>query len=181
MRPDIKRLNWGCGDSGQPGWINSDLKDGPGIDITADIRHGLPLDSGSLDYIVSIHALPMISYPDLVPALGELRRLLSPGGVLRLGLPDLDRGIQAYLRRDPDYFLVPDDVVQSYGGRFVVHMLWYGYSVTLFTADFIEELLLQAGFRRVENCAFRETRSCHPDIVELDNREQESLFVEAVK
>jgi predicted SAM-dependent methyltransferase len=181
MQPALKRLNWGCGEAGVPGWINSDLKEGPGIDITADIRQGLPLDSDSLDYIVSIHALPMISYPDLVPVLGELRRLLASGGVLRLGLPDLDRGLQAYLRGDPEYFLVPDDVVRSHGGRFIVHMLWYGYSVTLFTADFIEELLLRAGFCRVEHCGFRETRSRHPDIVELDNREQESLFVEAIK
>jgi predicted SAM-dependent methyltransferase len=181
MQRELKRLNWGCGDAGVPGWINSDLKEGPGIDITADIRQGLPLDSDSLDYIVSIHALPMISYPDLVPVLRELWRLLAPGGVLRLGLPDLDRGIQAYLRGDREYFLVPDDIVHSHGGRFIVHMLWYGYSVTLFTADFIEELLLRAGFSRVEHCGFRDTRSRHPDIVELDNREQESLFVEAVK
>ena len=181
MQRELKRLNWGCGDAGVPGWINSDLKEGPGIDITADIRQGLPLDSDSLDYIVSIHALPMISYQDLVPVLGELRRLLTPGGVLRLGLPDLDRGIQAYLRGDREYFLVPDDIVHSHGGRFIVHMLWYGYSVTLFTADFIEELLRRAGFDRVEHCRFRETRSRHPDILELDNREQESLFVEAVK
>jgi predicted SAM-dependent methyltransferase len=181
VRRELKRLNWGCGDAGVPGWINSDLKEGPGIDITADIRHGLPLDSDSLDYIVSIHALPMISYPDLVPVLRELQRLLAPGGVLRLGLPDLDRGIQAYLRGDREYFLIPDDIVHSHGGRFIVHMLWYGYSVTLFTADFIEELLRRAGFDRVEHCGFRETRSRHPDIVELDNREQESLFVEAVK
>ncbi len=176
-----RRLNWGCGASGEPGWINSDLKDGPGIDISADIRHGLPVASDSLDYIVSIHALPMISYPDLVPVLRELRRMLRPGGVLRLSLPDLDRGIDAYLRGEEDYFLVPESDVRSRGGRFIVHMLWYGYSVTLFTADFIEELLWAAGFSRVDHCRFGETRTPYEGIVELDNREQESLYVEAVR
>ncbi len=43
------------------------------------------------------------------------------------------------------------------------------------------ELLLRAGFRRVARCAFRLTSSGYGDIVELDNRERESLFVEAVK
>ena len=175
------RLNWGCGDSGEPGWLNSDLKEGPGIDISVDIRDGLPLPSDSLDYIVSIHALPMIPYPDLVPALAELRRLLKPGGVLRLGLPDLDKGIDAYLRGDRDYFLVPDEDVRSRGGKLIVHMLWYGYSVTLFTKDFIEELLWAARFREVHHCRYRETASAHPEILALDNRERESLFVEAVK
>jgi SAM-dependent methyltransferase len=179
--PGVKRLNWGCGAAGEPGWLNSDLKAGPGIDISADIRDGLPLASDSIDYIVSIHALPMISYPDLLPVLAELRRMLKPGGVLRLALPDLDRGIEAYARRDPEYFLVPDQEVRSHGGKFIVHMLWYGYSVTLFTKDFIEELLWAAGFREVHHCRYRQTASSHPEIVELDNRERESLFVEAVR
>ncbi len=180
--PEIRRLNWGCGHAGEPGWINSDLKDGPDIQITADIREGLPLDDDSLDYVVSNHALPMISYPDLVPVLRELRRMLKPGGVLRLGLPDLDRNIQAYLRRDVQPFLVPDSDVRSFGGKFIVHLLWYGYSVTLFTADFIEELLSEAGFQQVRVCTFQQTHSAHaPGILELDNREAESLFVEAVK
>ncbi len=176
-----RRLHWGCGAAGTPGWINSDLKDGPGVDISADIRDGLPIDSDSLDYIVSIHALPMIPYPDLVPVLEELRRMLKPEGVLRLGLPDLDKGLRAYLDRDRSYFLVPDEDVRSMGGKFIVHMLWYGYSVTMFTADFIEELLATAGFRKVVHCGHEETASRHGEITALDNREAESLFVEAVK
>ena len=59
-------------------------------------------------------------------------------------------------------------------------MLWLGYSKLLFTHDFIEEKLLDAGFRRVARCAFQQTQSPWPEIVELDNRENESLFVEAV-
>ena len=182
----IARLNWGCGHVGQPGWINSDLKDGPDIQITADIRYGLPLDDDSLDYVVSIHALPMIAYPDLVPVLQELRRMLKPGGALRLAVPDVDRTIHAYLRGDRDYFLPgqegDEQDVRSRGGRFITHLLWYGYTVSLFTADFIEELLMKAGFRDVRQCAFKQTSTEHaPGILELDNREAESLFVEAVK
>jgi SAM-dependent methyltransferase len=82
----IKRLNWGCGASGEPGWINSDQKAGPGIDISCDIRNGLPLESDSIDYIVSVHALHEVPYPDLVSVLQELHRVLKPKGVLRLSL-----------------------------------------------------------------------------------------------
>lgn len=176
------RLNWGCGDTGAPGWVNSDIKDGPGIQVSADIRKGLPLADESFDYAVSIHALPMISYPHLLPALQELRRVLRPAGVLRLGLPDLERGVHAFQRRDRDYFLVPDEEVRSAGGKLVVQLLWYGYSVTLFTADFIEELLWKAGYREVNHCGYQQTFSSYaPGILELDNREAESLFIEAVK
>lgn len=178
---EIKRLNWGCGTWTVPGWINSDIKDGPGIDLSCDIRDGLPLETDSLEYVVSIHALPELPYPELVPVLQELRRVLQPGGVLRVSLPDLDTGIAAYQRGDRDYFLIPDEEVRRISSKLIVQLLWYGYSRTLFTHDFIEELLLKAGFREVRRCAYRQTNSPHPGIIDLDNREQESLFVEAVK
>lgn len=176
-----RRLNWGCGGYPREGWINSDVTAYPGVDIICDIRDGLPLESDQLDYAVSIHALPEIPYPDLLPALKELRRVLKPEGTLRLGLPDLDKAISAYLSKDSNYFLIPDDDVRSLGGKLVVQMTWYGHSRSVFTPDFVEELLHKARFARVTRCAYRQTASPFAEIVELDNRERESLFVEAVK
>jgi predicted SAM-dependent methyltransferase len=157
------------------------VKEAPGIDLCCDIRQGLPLDEDSVDYAVSIHALPEVPYADLPRVLGELRRVLKPGGALRLGLPDLDRGIRAYQRGDHAYFLIPDEDARSIGGKFITQMLWYGYSRSLFTHEFIAELLANAGYRDITPCHFRQTVSQFPDIVELDNREPESLFIEAVK
>jgi predicted SAM-dependent methyltransferase len=177
----VKRLNWGCGAHLASGWINSDIKDEPGVDLVCDIRQGLPLETGSIDYAVGIHSLPELAYPEIVPVLEELRRVLEPGGTLRLALPDLRRGIDAYLAADEDYFQVDRDEVRSRGGRFVVQMLWYGYSRTLFTTDFALELLEKAGFVDLSECSFGSSASGIEAIVELDNRERESLFVEARK
>jgi hypothetical protein len=60
-------------------------------------------------------------------------------------------------------------------------IVWYGSTRTPFTRDFIDELLHAAGFREVIPCAYRETASRYPEIVDFDNRERESLFVEATK
>jgi SAM-dependent methyltransferase len=177
----IKRLNWGCGRRGEPGWINADRVNGRGVEILCDIRDGLPLDAESVDYIASVHALQEIPYPELVPVLQELRRVLKIGGVLRLCLPDLEQGIEAYLRKDRDFFVVPDEHARSLGGKFITQLTWYGHTRTPFTFDFVEEVLKKAGFRRVDRCGFRMTRSPYPGIVELDDRAGESLFVEAVK
>ena len=76
---------------------------------------------------------------------------------------------------------MPDEDARSIGAKFVTQMIWYGYSRSLFTHEFIEELLEQAGFAQVNRCAYKQTASPWPEIVELDNRERESLFVEAVK
>lgn len=178
---NVRRLNWACGPTPAPGWINADRLRAPGIALSGDIRDGLPLADDGLDYAVAIHGLQDLPYPDVVPALQELRRVLRLDGVLRMGLPDLDRALAAYARGDVDYFYIRDAEVTTLSGKLIVQMTWYGSVRTPFTWEFARELLLRAGFRRVTRCGYRLTTSPYADIVDLDNRERESLFVEAVK
>jgi len=107
--------------------------------------------------------------------------VLKSGGVLRVTLPDLEKGLAAYQSCDRDYFLIPDEEWEDIGSKLIVQLLWYGYSRTLFVRGFVEELLRKAGFTDIRHVAYRETASPYPEIVDLDNREQESLFVEASK
>lgn len=177
----VRRMNWGCGSYVDAGWYNSDLKSDPGIDLTADIRDGLPLDDATFDYVVSVHALPMISLPDLPVVLGELRRVLRPGGTLRLCLPDLDLAIAAYTRGDRGYFHVPDEDESTLSGKLITQLLWYGWSTTLFTYEWTSELLERAGFVDVGRRDFGRTATSHPGICDLDNRPDESFYVEATR
>ena len=177
----VRRLNWGCGPITSYGWVNSDIYGWPGVDIVADIRAGLPVADNTFDYIVSIHALPEIPYGDLDRALSELRRMLKPGGVLRLSLPDMDKAIAAYRSGDVDYFLISDEEVKCLSGRMIVQLLWRGQSRSMYTTEFAAELLARNGFQAIHSCSFRETKSGFIDITELDNRPIESLFIEAAK
>ena len=176
---EIRRLHWGCNDKTPAGWINSDIKERPGIDLSCDILDGLPLADESIDYISSQHALPELKITDQEKALRELSRVLKPDGVLRLCLPDLDRAIAAYHSGRREYFLVDD--WETLSGNFITHILWHSYNRTLFTFDFAEELLRTAGFRDVRQVAYRQTASPYPEIVELDSRPEESFYVEAFK
>ena len=170
---EVRRLHWGCGNITPAGWINSDIQDGPGIDFSGDILNGLPLDDESIDCISSQHVLPELKIYDQVPALSELRRVLKPGGVLRLSLPDLELAIAAYRSGRQDHFLVWE--WDTLAGNFITQILWYGCIHTLFTYEFTEELLLKAGFSNVRRVAYRQTVSDYPEIIELDNREDESF------
>jgi SAM-dependent methyltransferase len=177
----VARLNLGSGARGEPGWINADLKRGPGVQLVGDVRDGLPFSSECLDQIVSIHMLSMVPLPDVRPLLRELRRVLKPGGVLRLGLPDLGKGVAAWQSGDAAYFTVPDADARSLSAKLITQLLWYGHSVSLFTPEFAEELLRDAGFERVHHCRHGESATADAGMTELDNRAGESFFVEAVR
>jgi SAM-dependent methyltransferase len=178
---DVTRLNWGCGPTPPSGWLNADRRREPGVDLVGDIRDGLSIPDDSVDYAVAIHGLQDLPYLDLVPALRELRRVLRPGGVLRVAVPDLERSVEAWLRGDAAYFYIPDHDAASLGGKLIVQAIWYGSTRTPFTWDFFQELASKAGFHRVARCKFGQTDSAWAEIVSLDNRERESLFAEAVK
>jgi SAM-dependent methyltransferase len=175
----IQRLNWGCGPNAIEGWLNSDRHAASGIDIVGDILHGLPIESSSIDYIVAVHVLQDLTWGDIPPALREVLRILKPGGYFRLAVPDIDRAIDAYRRGDAQYFHVPNCDAQSVGAKFITQIIWYGSVRTPCTFDFVHESLESSGFVSVLRCRFGETASPHAEITALDNRERESLFVEA--
>jgi SAM-dependent methyltransferase len=175
------RLNCGCGPHPAAGWINSDLIAAAGVDLRCDVRAGMPLAGASIEYAVAMHVLQDLSWADVPRALAELHRVLRDGGVLRLGLPDLARAVEAYVRGDRDYFYIPDVDASSLGGKLITQIIWYGSVRTPFTFDYIEELLLRTGFASVMRCEYRSTASRYPEIVQLDNRPRETLFVEAQK
>jgi SAM-dependent methyltransferase len=181
MTNAVTRLNIGCGKFPRPGWINLDNKVRPGVDCVADLRADLPFPDAGVDYAVAIHVLPHIRLDALPAALARIRRVLKPGGVLRLALPDLEKAIEAYRKRDTGYFAIPDARWKSLGAKLVAQVVWHNDLVTPFTRDLAAEALAKAGFGTVRHCAFRRTASRYPEIVDLDNRGAESFFVEAIK
>jgi predicted SAM-dependent methyltransferase len=181
VREYVRRLHLGCGPFACPGWINADLVAGKGVDVVADIRSGLPFVSERMDYVVASHVLQDLPYQEVSLALAELKRVLVPDGWLRLGLPDLDKAIQAYAAGNHAYFHVPDADAKEIGTKLVTQLVWYGSVRTPFTFDCIAEFLARHNFRRIYRCAFQHTRSPYSEIIDLDNRPRESLFVEAMK
>jgi predicted SAM-dependent methyltransferase len=177
----MDRLNLGCGPTARLGWINCDIDPWPGVNIVTNITKNIPLADNSMDYIVSIHVLPEIPYRDLDDVLQQIHRILKPGGVVRLSLPDADLAIQAYLNQDRDYFLIGDEIVQDLGAKMIVQLTWFGQSRCLFTYGMIRELLARNGFIDIEKCSFRVSPSQLLGITDLDDRPLESLFIEARK
>jgi predicted SAM-dependent methyltransferase len=86
-------LNLGCGDppvhAPEP-WVNVDSYAGCEPDVLADIMH-LPYDDQSIEAVYCGHVLEHLEYPDVVPLLHEIRRVLEPFAPLCVVGPDFDR------------------------------------------------------------------------------------------
>lgn len=82
------RLNIGAGGKRIEGWLSIDLAGDP--DIVADVRE-LPLPDGYADEAMAIHVLEHLYRWDAPAALAEWRRVLKPGGMLAIEVPDLHK------------------------------------------------------------------------------------------
>ena len=65
--------------------------------VVHDLRKGIPLDEHSADLVYHSHVLEHVDR-DAVPGFfAEIRRVLKPGGIHRIVVPDLERYAQEYL------------------------------------------------------------------------------------
>ncbi len=62
-----------------------------------DLRKGIPFESGSIDAVYHSHVLEHIDRDGIDGFLAEIKRVLKPGGVHRIVVPDLEPLLRAYL------------------------------------------------------------------------------------
>lgn len=93
----MKLLNIGCGSIFHPAWINLDLDAiDPAIQVW-DLRKGLPQETGTIDACYSSHVIEHLIEAEAHQLLSECWRVLRPGGILRVVVPDLEQIARTYL------------------------------------------------------------------------------------
>ena len=90
-------LNVGCGNNFHPRWTNIDLIAGDDSVQACDLREGIPFADKSFDAVYHSHVLEHFSPEDGEKLIVECFRVLRPGGILRVVVPDLERIAQLYL------------------------------------------------------------------------------------
>jgi SAM-dependent methyltransferase len=96
--PDPVRLNIGAGAKRPEGFLSVGLE--PEHDVVCDVR-SIPLPDGCAEEAMAIHVLEHLDRWDAPAALAEWRRVLKPGGLLILELPDFLKCCAAVLRGAP--------------------------------------------------------------------------------
>ena len=90
-------LNVGCGDLYFAEWNNCDLLPGRGV-VAHDLNDPLPWGDGLFDAVYSSHVLEHLGPMAGRKLVEDMQRVLKPGGMCRIVVPDLEGICRLYLQ-----------------------------------------------------------------------------------
>jgi predicted SAM-dependent methyltransferase len=177
------RLHLGCGEHRLDGWLNLDRRSLPGV-VPVDLPDDLVrLPDGRARYIYAAHLFEHVDYPDSALELARhCHRLLTPGGILRIVVPGIERIIQAYVADDTAFFQRQAELHPPSCRTKLDHLMYalqgdghrYGYDF-----ETLDRLLRLAGFVNVVLSDYQGSATAE---LRVDYRgEGLSLFVEATR
>lgn len=129
----------------KPGWTLLNIQPGPGVDHVGSCT-ALPFPDACVAEVYASHVLEHLSFVDELPrALREIHRVLQPGGVARISVPDFE--IVCALFSSPHF---PKEqrfplMMMAFGGQTDAHDF---HKIGL-TYDFLAQYALEAGFSRM--------------------------------
>jgi SAM-dependent methyltransferase len=194
------KLNIGCGTSGIEGWVNIDnspsillsrlplgrrifrTPDWPHDVRRADVRKRIPFPDSSVTYIYSSHTFEHFTYEESRAVARECFRVLRPGGILRIVVPDLGTMVRDYLADTADPMAshrFVSRLLLTAGVRDIVHP--GAHHKQMFDARSLTHMLQGVGFPAPELSTFGSSRIAEIMEIELESRRSESLYVEATR
>lgn len=165
--------------------------DGTALFTELDITEPLPFEDGCLEWVFAEHLIEHVTLTAGLGWLKEVRRILAPGGVVRLTTPDLKVYAQSYVngdnffgkhRRRMDRALSQVAPPMPARGAFMFNQLFYIYGHRwIFDEEELRHVLGEAGFAadNIEVHSYR--KGARQDVADLDKvlRNDESIYVEA--
>ena len=152
----------------------------------ADILKGLPLGNATAEVLYSSHVLEHLDQNEVEVYLREARRVLCPGGILRLVVPDLKMIISKYNENhDADAFVSEIYLSQLRPRTFTqrIRAIVVGSRIHQWAYDgnSLSDLLLKNGFTEPQVLQPGQTGISNPDDLNLSERSDVSLYVESKK
>lgn len=131
----------------KPGWKIMDIQARPGADFVGTAIDLSAFASGTVAEIYASHIYEHLDYNSEVDrALAEAFRVLKPGGLIRIGVPDLEVLARLLLDKKLPYIAHYAAMRMLYGGQSDAH----DYHKAGFTFEILKEFLNRAGFRGVQ-------------------------------
>lgn len=185
-----KYLDVGCGRNPHEDFINLDYLWHPKVDVCWDITRGLPFPDGSIRGVFSEHCLEHFSVAVAAQILRDLRRVIQPGGTIRIVVPDGELYLRIYNDQKDGNLArkFPFQEGETFCGLgspiLSVNRVFYQDRDSLFghrfiyDASFLCAMLEQAGFDWANKVEYRHGKDAVL-LIDNDSRRCESLYVEA--
>jgi predicted SAM-dependent methyltransferase len=94
----MKYLNLGCGSRYLDGWMNLDISPVSPYVQACNLLNGIPFPDNTFEFVYHSHLLEHIPRSRSADILKECCRVLKPGCVIRVVVPDLERITRLYLQ-----------------------------------------------------------------------------------
>lgn len=177
------KLHLGCGSRYIPGFVHVDFLPAPHVDIVGPVEQ-LPMDDQSVALIYASHVLEHFGRYEYQAVLEEWFRVLKPGGILRISVPDFAACAEVYCENG-----LADGLSGLVGLIVGGQRDGYDYHKMIFDENSLGHALLDVGFREVRRWDWRSTEHAEIDDysqayiphLDKDAGRQMSLNIEAVK
>jgi SAM-dependent methyltransferase len=97
LEVDVKLLNIGCGANYHPAWVNVDFEPISSEILRHDVITPLPFEASRFDACYCSHVIEHLSPDEARLLMAEIHRVLKPGGIARIVVPDLEGIVRTYL------------------------------------------------------------------------------------
>lgn len=216
------KLNLGCGLQCPEGWVNIDSSIGvrlskmpllnkilhsvipkslgilpnvnwPKNTMWMELTKPFKFSNGSVDYIYSSHTFEHLTYAETTFVLSECYRILKPGGIVRIIVPDFESLVNNYIGnkisnpsiaafkflKDSLYFEIPIpnslfSFIKFYFQRKNNHAFLYDEAGLKFQFQ-------NSGFVNVSRKQYNDSAIPEINIIELESRVKGALCIEAFK
>ena len=158
--------------------------------LNFDLTNGIPASDNSLEVVYHSHMLEHLTNNEGIEFLRECNRVLQPGAIMRLLVPDLESFSKKYVEGDDFFFdayrkeaLDNDSNLYPTRGAIFMGMLHnHGHKMG-YDFETLQYVLKQTGFTNVKKTMFQESQLT--DIQEIEPyaplSSAESLCIECIK
>jgi predicted SAM-dependent methyltransferase len=134
-------IHLGCGAIAGPEFINVDICPAPHVHFVRDVSDLSVFPDRYADLVYACHLLEHLNPGSLRATLGEWRRVLKEGGLLRLSVPDFDKLVGAYEACGRNVESIAGPLLGGWGP--------YKSHGMVFNARYLQQVLLEVGFTAV--------------------------------